>query len=45
LYEQVISPLRRDRSDTGEDRVAELWAEFDQLGADLRDALFRRNLS
>jgi DNA-binding transcriptional MerR regulator len=45
LYEQVITPLRRDRTGGGEHRVAELWAEFDQLGAELRDALFRRDLT
>ena len=40
LYDQVITPLRRDRSSAGESRAAALWAEFDQLGAALRDALF-----
>jgi len=45
LYEQVVAPLARQRTDSGEGRAARLWAELDQLGADLRDALFQRGPS
>ena len=38
LYEQVTSPFSRGRAEGGEDRAAEIWAELDELGANLRDA-------
>ena len=42
LYEQIITPLTRSRGESGEVRAAEIWSELDQLGANLRDALFHR---
>lgn len=45
LYEQIVAPLARHRQEGGEVAAAQRWADLDQLGADLRDALFRRPLS
>lgn len=45
LYEQVVTPVARARGDGAEVRAAQLWADLDQLGADLRDALFHRGPS
>lgn len=45
LYEQIVAPLARHRQEGGEVATARRWADLDQLGADLRDALFRRPLS
>lgn len=42
LYDQVVGPQARARGERGEPRETEMWAELDQLGANLRDALFHR---
>ncbi len=46
LYEQIVAPLMRHHHDgaAGVDvAAAKRWADLDELGADLRDALFRRS--
>ena len=44
LYEQVTAPLNKAGGDSREVRAGEIWAELDELGASMRDALFRHGI-